>query len=76
MVQVLDEDVKVVTSPYDYMAEGKPASQFFDNAPKWARRILTLTGLMKLIRDYKTFETKNGRKIKAFSKILKDQKRK
>lgn len=58
LVQILDEDIKVVTSPYDFMSEGKPSRAFAENAPKWARRILALTGLMKLIRDYKNFEQK------------------
>lgn len=56
MVQILDEDLKIVSSPFDYISEGKRKSTFAENAPKWARRILALTGLMKLIRDYKNYE--------------------
>lgn len=58
------------------MSEGKPLSNFSENAPNWARRILALTGLMKLMRDYKSFEQKSGRKVKSFAKILKDEKKK
>lgn len=76
LVQIFDEDLKVVTSPFDYMAESKSQSAFAENAPKWARRILTLTSLMKLIRDYKNFEQKNNRKVKSFAKILKEKKKK
>lgn len=76
LVQVLDEDLKIVTSPFDFLAEGKPKSQFAENAPKWARRILTLTDLMKLVRDFKSYEQKHDRKVKSFAKTLKEEKKK
>ena len=76
MVQILEEDLKVVTSPFDYMSEGKLSRSFSDNAPKWARRILALTALMKLIRDFKNFEQKQNRKVKSFAKTLKEAKKK
>ena len=76
MVQIHEDDLKIVTSPFDYISEGKKRTTFSENAPKWARRILALTGLMKLIRDYKNFETKNKRKVKSFAKTLKEAKKK
>lgn len=65
-----------MTSPFDYLAEGKSKGVFADSAPKWARRILALTALTRLIRDFKTFEQNAGRKVKNFAKTLKDENKK
>ena len=62
LVQVMDDDIYVMVSPTDFLSISKPQASFAENAVKWTNRILMMTHLTKLVREYKQFEAKKSKK--------------
>jgi hypothetical protein len=55
MIQVKEDDYVVYAHPHDFIAKDKAPESFAKSAPSTAKRILALTQLTELVRDYKIF---------------------
>ena len=62
LVQVNERDIKIRLSCIDFLGEDKRATHFKQNAPLWAKRILALSRLTNLMREFKASQKENHAK--------------
>ena len=58
-----------MVSPYEFLANHKPQISFYENAVKWAKRVLLLSNLTRLVREYKAYEARRNAADKVDGEI-------